>query len=77
MIECPPFEIDTWIYYAMLHIIYIVTTMMGIFMVPAMIFKCPKRVKSIKYYFIASQFVGNLCIFMPTEGLFSYLRIVK
>ena len=68
MIECPPFEIDTWIYYAMLHIIYIITTMMGVFMVPAMIFKCPKRVKNIKYYFIVSQFVGNLCIFMATEG---------
>ena len=68
MIECPPFQKETPVYSVMLHVIYFVTTVMEGFMIPAMILKCPKRVKSIKYYFILSQFVGNLCIFMPTEG---------
>ena len=68
MIECPPFPKDTPIYHAMLHIIYFLTTLVGIFIVVAVLFKCPKRVKGIKYQLIALMVVGDIGIFLLTEG---------
>lgn len=68
MIECPPFVKDTPIYYAMLHIIYFLSTFEGIFVVAAIALKCPKNVKTIKVQLILMLSVGNIAIFMPTEG---------
>lgn len=68
MIECPPFPKDTPIYHAMLHIIYSLITLVGIFIVAAILLKCPKRVKGIKYQLIALIFIGDFGLFLPTEG---------
>ena len=68
MINCPLFSKDTPIYHAMLHIVYAISTILGVFLLIATIFKCPKRIKNIKYQFVVLQFVGNLVIFIPTEG---------
>lgn len=68
MVECPPFSKDTPIYHAMLHFIYAILTLIAIFIITALLLKCPKRVKSIKYQLIALQIIGNFGMFMPTEG---------
>lgn len=68
MIECPPFPKDTPIYHAILHITYFLVTLVGMFIVVAILFKCPKRVKSIKYQLIALMAIGDIGIFIPIEG---------
>ena len=68
MIECPPFPKETPIYHAMLHIIYFLITLIGIFIVVAILFKCPKRVKGIKYQLIALTVIGDIGLFISIEG---------